>query len=263
MLFPVLVLSRGLWMYSFTLDLGKPQRMVQIWEGWECNVWTRKSTPRPKGWTRLMWNNTKDMPGAMSLLFASPACWRLPLVLALQSAILLLTRMSQGMLPAVGRAGQCWQFELCLWFTGCLIPKAPGFQDTTTRNLLGQEQPASSIWCFWVLLFTLTKNALQQIQGLLHLLSSKFSSPRWDLLCFFYTEKKEKCCQLTHSLAGFNRSKEKHLECDRRITVINTVVCGRTSLMCWELCKHLRLLRESATQAEMFENVFFLTNTFP
>lgn len=170
---------------------------------------SEQENPLPDQRAGLGWCGTtpRTCLGPCLLLFASPACWRLPLVLALQSAILPLTRMSQGMLPAVGRAGQCWQFELCLWFTGCLIPKAPGFQDTTTRNLLGQEQPASSIWCFWVLLFTLTKNALQQIQGLLHLLSSKFSSPRWDLLCFFYTEKKVEMLP-TNSQSGWLQQKQ-------------------------------------------------------
>lgn len=57
----------------------------------------------------------------------SPWCW------LCSPAAHPLTRM----LPAVGRAGLGWQLELCLWITGCLIPKAPGLQGVITMSLFG------------------------------------------------------------------------------------------------------------------------------
>lgn len=60
--------------------------MVQIWAGWECNVWTRKSTPRPKGSAGLHMEATpRTCLRSCPLLFPPSACWSLPLVLALQS----------------------------------------------------------------------------------------------------------------------------------------------------------------------------------
>lgn len=100
---------------------------------------------------------------------------------------------------------------------------------------------------------------------LLHLLSSKSSFPHWKdpLLLLYWRSRKNKCFQIIHNLCDFNKSKNKHLEHDRSITVTIYHYLREDKPNALEALWTFRLLRKSATQSKMFENVFFLNHAFP
>lgn len=217
--FPALVFSRGLWMYSFTLDFGKPQRMVRIWEGWEYNVRRRKSTPRPKDLARLQMEATpRTCLRSCPLLFASSACWRLPLVLALHSCS---ASSHQDEPEGAAWSRKSWAV-LAAWALPVDYRMSLGFRAWWPWVCLGRSSQPWAFGASGCLYSPSPERHCSKCSGLLHLLSSKFSSPRWKyaLLLLYWKRKENKCFQKTHSLDGFHRSKNKHLECDRGITVI-------------------------------------------
>lgn len=215
-------------MYPLTLGLGKPQRMVQIWEGWEYN----RSCPNKKVHSQTeglryvaMWkqHQRRAWGHVLCCLHHLPAGAHLDAGPA----------APQSTIPQGWALGwpRCCLLQEELDHTGSLS-SAGGLQGVWSQKPLGFRpwpprvssgrrslplafEASECIYCH------LAERHCSKVSGLLHLLSSKFSSPRWKdpLLLLHWRRRENKCFQITHNLGDFSRRKNKHLERDRRITV--------------------------------------------
>lgn len=258
-------------MYSFTLGFSKPQRMVQIWEGQECNgsCPTRKSTHRLKGSGMLpRGSDTKDMLEVMSsaghiiCLLKPPWCWSCsptahpPVRVSPRMAPLLLLS------EELDRAGS---LSLVCGLRSVWSQKPLGFRPWSPWVSSGRCSLSLTFEASECIYSHLPERHWSKFSRLLHLLSSKSSSPHWKdpLLLLYWRSRENKCFQIIHNLCDFNKSKNKHLEHDRRITVAIYHYLREDKPNALEALWTFRPLRKSATQSKMFENVFFLNHAFP
>lgn len=159
--FPALVFSRALWMCSFTLDLGKPQRMVQIWKGWVCNPNKKiHSQTKRRG---CMWKQHQGRAWGPVL------CCLHPLPAEGSPGPAVCSPPSRQDEPEDAACSRKSWAVLAAW----ALPVDYRMSDPKSPWASGHDHQESA-WVgaaslegliIWVHLFTLTRKTLQQIQG--------------------------------------------------------------------------------------------------
>lgn len=166
------------------------------------------------------------------LLFASSACWSPPWCLSCSPAAHAPARASPRMVPLLllsEELDHAGSLSLACGLRSVWSQKPLGFRPQSPRASSGRRSLSLAFEASECICSHLPERHSSKFRGLLHLLSSKSSSPRWKdpLLLLYWRSRENKCFQIIHNLDDFNKSKNKHLEHERRITVTTYHYLGK------------------------------------